>query len=103
DWPAGRMMAATLLVLGLGSWVFVIRATIIVGYTQRPKTKDQSPKATKLTTGCCQFLKCAQRIRSGHLFTPVHDEIGVVEWASFDISSFRRGLNVLVIEWLPDQ
>ena len=42
----------------------------------------------------CLSLKIsqrAQRVLSRHLFAPLIDEVGVVEWAGFDVSSFGGG------------
>jgi len=96
------MIAATSLpslVFGLGSSVFVIRLELrsITLQDQSPK-----PKTNTLTFGCCQFLECAKRVLPRHLLAPVHDEVGVVERASFYVSSFSGSLNVIAIEWLTD-
>ncbi len=73
----------------------------------RSAMEVQRPKTTSPPLHSClgeaQFFERAQRILPRHLFAPVHDEVGVVEWASFDVSSFGGGLNVFVVEWLADQ
>ena len=68
---------------------------------QRPKTKGPRPKTAALCG--CQFSQRAKRVLPRHLLAPVHHEVGVVERARFDVSSFGCGLDVIVIEWVSDQ
>src|SRR6185369_5738136 len=50
-----------------------------------------------------KVTECAQRELPRHLLPPLVDEVGVIEWTSFDVSRFSRSLDLLVREWLSDQ
>src|SRR6266487_847226 len=50
-----------------------------------------------------QGFQCADRILPRHLLTPLVNEISVVQRACFDVCGFRRGLNLIVVEWMTDQ
>ena len=39
----------------------------------------------------------------GHLFTPVHDEVRVIERPRFDVGSFSGCLDVVIIEFMANE
>src|SRR6185369_10878779 len=50
-----------------------------------------------------EIAERAQCVLSRHLFAPLIDEVGVVEWSSFDVGSFSGGLDWFVGQRLSDQ
>src|SRR4029079_13163817 len=42
-----------------------------------------------------QVAQGAQRVLPRHLLAPLVDEVGVVEWSSFDVSRFSRRLDLI--------
>ena len=50
-----------------------------------------------------QVAQRAQGVLSRHLFAPLVDEVGVVEWAGFNVRGLGSSLDLVVGEWTSNQ
>src|SRR5205807_8456191 len=48
-------------------------------------------------------VECPQSVLPRHLFPPLRDEVGVVEWTRLDVSGFGGGLDLIFVERLTNQ
>src|ERR1043165_3965530 len=55
--------------------------------------------ATSLTVLSLQIFQCPQCVLARHLFAPLEDEVGVVEWASFDVGGFGSSVDLIDVHW----
>src|SRR5207249_3557468 len=91
--PAARRMAAT-------------------AFTLKVNHKDTKPQRRCLNDLCAfvslwlidpQSFKRTDCVLPRHLLAPLIDEIGVIQRTGFDVSGFRRGLNLIVVEGIANQ
>src|ERR1051326_1755134 len=59
--------------------------------------------ATSLTVLSLQIFQCPQCVLARHLFAPLVDEVGVVEWASLDVVGFGSSVDLIVVNGAPDE
>src|ERR1044072_9491526 len=59
--------------------------------------------ATSLTVLSLQIFQCPQCVLPRHLFEPLVDEVGVVEWASFDVGGCASSVDLIVVQWATDE